>query len=46
MLSDDLLPIEPLCSKGSLWLLQFDHSNSLCAQASRAITNYAPIGEY
>ena len=46
LLSDDLFPIEPLCSKGGPWLLQFGHSNSLCAQASRAITNHAPIGEY
>jgi len=46
LLSDELLPIESLCSKGSPWLLQFGHSNSLCARALRAITNHAPIGEY
>jgi len=45
-LSDDLLSIEPLCSKGGPWLSQFSHSNLLCARASRAITNHAPIGEY
>ena len=28
------------------WLQLVGHSNSLCAQASRAITNHAPIGEY
>ena len=28
------------------WLQAFGHSNSLCARATRAITNYAPIGEY
>ena len=46
LLSDNLLPIEPLCSKGGPWLLQFGHSNSLCAWASRTITNHVPIGEY
>jgi len=24
----------------------FEHSNGLCAHASRAITNHTPIGEY
>jgi len=46
LLSDDLLPIESSYSKGSPWLLQFSHSNLLCTQASRAITNHAPVGEY
>jgi len=46
LLGDNLNPIKPSSSKGSPWLLQFGHSNSLCAQASRAITNHAPIGEY
>jgi len=32
--------------KGRSWLKSFSHSNSLYAQATRAITNYAPIGEY
>ena len=32
--------------KGGSWLKSFSHSNSLCAQATRAITNHAPIGEY
>ena len=32
--------------KGGSWLKFFGYSNSLCARASRAITNYAPIGEY
>ena len=39
-------PIEPLYSKGSSWLKFFGHSNSLCARASRAITNHALISEY
>ena len=46
LLSDDLLPIEPSCSKGSPQLSQFGHSNLLCTRASRAITNHALIGEY
>ena len=45
-LGDNLYLIKPSYSKGGLWLLQFSHSNSLCARATRAITNYAPIGEY
>jgi len=32
--------------KGSPWLQNFSHSNSLCVRATRAITNHAPIGEY
>jgi len=46
LLGDNLNPIEPSSSKGSPWLLQFSHSNSLCTWASRAITNHTPIGEY
>ena len=46
LLDDDFNPIEPSYIKGSLWLQSFGHSNSLCAQATRAITNHAPIGEY
>jgi len=46
LLDDDLNPIEPLNIKGGPWLQSFGHSNSLCAQATRAITNHAPIGEY
>ena len=32
--------------KGGPWLQAFGHSNLLCARATRAITNHAPIGEY
>ena len=46
LLSDNFISIEPSCSKGSPWLLQFGHLNSLCTWASRAITNHSPIGEY
>ena len=46
LLDDNLNPIEPSSIKGSPWLQCFSHSNSLCAQASEAIINHAPIGEY
>jgi len=46
LLDDDLNPIELSYIKGSPWLQSFSHSNLLCAQATRAITNHAPIGEY
>ena len=46
LLDDDLNAIESHQVKGSPWLQFFSHSNSLCAHAIRAITNYAPIGEY
>jgi len=38
--------IEPSYIKDSSWLKFFDHSNSLCIRALRAITNHAPISEY
>ena len=38
--------IEPSYIKGGPWLQSFGHSNLLCTQATRAITNHAPIGEY
>jgi len=43
--SDDNI-IEPLYIKGGSWLRHFDHSNSLCTRATRAIINHALIGEY
>ena len=46
LLDDDLNVIEPSYTKGGPWLQLVGHSNSLCARASRAITNHAPIGEY
>ena len=46
LLDDDFNTIEPSYSKGGSWLQKFGHSNLLCACATRAITNYAPIGEY
>ena len=38
--------LEPTYCKGSTWLQFFGNSNMLCARATRAITNHAPIGEY
>ena len=46
LLYDNFNTIKPAYTKGGLWLQVFGHSNSLCARAMRAITNYAPIGEY
>jgi len=33
-------------SKGGMWLKYFGHSNSLCARATRAIINHAPISKH
>ena len=38
--------LESMYSKGGIWLQYIGHSNTLYARATRAITNYAPIGEY
>ena len=38
--------IEPSYIKGGAWLKYFGHLSSLCARASRAITNHASIGKY
>ena len=46
LLDNDFNIIEPSYIKGGPWLQAFGHSNSLCARATRAITNHAPIGEY
>ena len=46
LLDDDFNTIELSYIKGGLWLQIFGHSNLLCAHATRAITNHAPIGEY
>ena len=45
-LCSDVELIKPLYTKGGLWIKQFSFSNLLCAQATWAITNHAPIGEY
>jgi len=46
LLDDDLNVIELSYTKEGPWLQLVGHSNSLCARATRAITNHAPIGEY
>lgn len=46
LLDDNSNIIEPSYIKGGPWLQVFGHSNSLCARATRAITNHAPIGEF
>jgi len=46
LLDDNLNTIEPMYSKEGLWLKHFGHSNLLCTRATRAIVNYASIGEY
>ena len=38
--------LEPIYCKGGTWLQFFRHSNTLCARATRAITNYTLIREY
>jgi len=44
--NSDNKPLEPLYIKDGPWLQNFGHSNSLCARATRAITNHVSIGEY
>jgi len=46
LLDNDFSDIEPLYNKGGPWIANFGFSNSLCAQATQAITNHTPIGEY
>jgi len=46
LVNDNLKEIEPSYTKEGPWLQTFGHSNLLCAQAIRAITNHALIGEY
>ena len=46
LVDNDFNTIEPSYIKGGPWLQAFGHSNSLCARATEAITNHAPIGEY
>ena len=46
LVDNDYKDIELSYIKDSPWLQAFSHSNLLCAHATRAITNYAPIEEY
>jgi len=43
LLNDDLTNIKPSYTKGGPWINHLGHSNSLCARATQAITNHAPI---
>jgi len=46
LLDDNNNTIKLSYVKGGLWLKMFGHSNSLCARATRAITNHASTGKY
>jgi len=46
LLDNNFNTIELTYTKGGPWPQVFSYSNSLCAQAMRAITNHAPIEEY
>ena len=46
LLNDKNNIIEPSYIKEGSWLKKFGHSNSLCACATREITNHTPIGKY
>ena len=46
LLDDENNPLELTYSKGGTWLKYFGYSNFLCARATRATVNHAPIGEY
>ena len=46
LLDDDLNFLKPSSKNESSWLKLIGYSNSLCMRATRAIVNYAPIGEY
>ena len=46
LVDDNYEDIELFYIKGGSWLQAFGHSNSLCARATRAITNHASIEEY
>jgi len=46
LLDSDSQSLVPSNIKSGLWLQHFGHSNLLCTRATRAIINYAPIGEY
>ena len=46
LVDDDDNIIKLTYTKDGLWLKVFGHTNLLCARATRAITNHAPISEY
>ena len=38
LLDDEYLPIKPTYTKDGAWLKLLDHSNSLCARVTKAVT--------
>jgi len=46
LLDDDFNTIKPAYTKDGPWLQVFGHFNLLCACATRAIINHAPISKY
>jgi len=46
LINEKYLPIKPIYTKEGTWLKLFSHFNLLYARATRAITNYTPVGEY
>ena len=46
LLNSDSNPLRTSYINEGLWLQYFGHSNLLCARATRAIVNHAPISEY
>ena len=43
---DNCKPLQPFYTKGSSWLPFIAESVTLCARATQAILNHAPIGEF
>jgi len=46
LIDNDNNPIKLFYVNGRSWLKFIGHSNSLCARATKAIINHAPIGKY
>jgi len=46
LLNNESNLLKLLTIKDGSWLQHFGHLNMLCARATRAIINHAPIGEY
>ena len=46
LLDDELNFLKPSARNSGPWLQYFDHFNSLCTRATRAIINHAPTSKY
>jgi len=46
LLDNKYLLVNPTYIKGGSWLKQIEYLNSLCAKATRIVTNHASIREY